>query len=85
MDPVKNPQGTDDKMPVAGVRKIVGNRAHLRKILEEFGFGKNLANQALGRHWIIEGDVIRNLFQILKRGLGPNQSSHRDSLVFASS
>lgn len=84
LDTMEDPQWADNEVTVSRIGKIVGDWTHLGECLQQIGLLKDGLNQAAGRMVIIECDVVGDLLEVLKRRLGPNQSSHRDIRFFAS-
>jgi hypothetical protein len=81
---MEDPQGAHNEVTVSRIRKIVRDRTHLGKRLQQLGLPEDCLNQAAGRRVIIERDMVGDLLEILKRRLGPYQASHRDRRFFAS-
>lgn len=73
------------QMSIPRIRKITRRRTHFRKILKKLGLCEHHSDESFGGNGIIKRRIIRNLLQILKGRLCPNQSSQRDIRILASS
>lgn len=63
----------------------MGGGTHFWELPKKFSFCEHFADQSFGCNGIVKGDVVRDLAKIFQGRLGPNQSSHLDIRVFASS
>ena len=59
LDPVKDPQRPDHEVAISGIRKIMGDRAHLGKFLKMLHAFENPSDQTAGSRRIVETRWLR--------------------------